>query len=138
MAELKTKSGKGSVTAFIGRIKDPEMRADATALVAMMRKATGAPPRLWGTSIVGFGTYHYVYESGREGDWFLLGFAPRKKELTVYLMCQSASARELRSRLGPHKERGSCLYIRRLSEIHRPTLQRLLAASVRETKRRFG
>lgn len=137
MAELKTKPRTASVDRFVKAIKDPQIRADAGGLAAVMSEATGAPPRLWGTSIIGFGDFHYVSESGREGDWFLLGFAPRKKELTLYLMSGLDAHSALLKKLGPHKRRGSCLYIRRLSDVHLPTLMRLLSASVRATRKRF-
>jgi hypothetical protein len=136
MAELKTKPRTASVDRFVKAIKDPQIRADAAGLAAMMSEAAGAPPRLWGTSIIGFGDLHYVSKSGREGDWFLLGFAPRKTELTLYMISGSHAA--LLKGLGKYKRRGSCLYIRRLSDVHRPTLKRLLAASVREARKRFG
>jgi hypothetical protein len=138
MAELKTKPRKESVDRFVKALKDPQARADVAALTEMMSEVAGAPPRLWGTSIIGFGDLHYVYESGREGDWFLLGFAPRKKELTLYLMSGIETHATLLKKLGTHKKRGSCLYIRRLSDVHLPTLKRLLAASVRDTRKRFG
>jgi hypothetical protein len=93
---------------------------------------------MWGSSIVGFGDYHYVYDSGREGDWFLLGFAPRKKDLTIYVMSGLDNHRELLSKLGPHKSGKGCLYIRALRDLHLPTLKRLFSASVRETLKRYG
>ena len=136
MAELKTKPRTASVDRFVKAIKDPQIRADAAGLASMMSEAAGAPPRLWGTSIIGFGDFHYVSKSGREGDWFFLGFAPRKTELTLYMISGSHAA--LLKGLGKYKRRGSCLYIRRLSDVHRPTLKRLLAASVREARKRFG
>jgi hypothetical protein len=138
MAELKTKPRTASVDRYVKGLKDPQIRADAAGLAAMMSEAAGAPPRLWGTSIIGFGDFHYISQSGREGDWFLIGFAPRKKELTLYLMSGLDAHSALLKKLGPHKRRGSCLYIRRLPDVHLPTLKRLLTVSVRATRKRFG
>jgi uncharacterized protein YdhG (YjbR/CyaY superfamily) len=100
-----------------------------------MRKATGAEPKMWGTSIVGFGKYHYVYESGREGDWFLAGFSPRKQSLTLYLMGGLSRFAELLSKIGKHKTGKGCLYINKLQDVDLPTLRRLVEASVKNARK---
>ena len=126
MAELKTKQNDASVEKFLAKQKDPQVRADCQALVDMMSKATGEPPRMWGGSIVGFGNWHYVYESGRTGDWFQTGFSPRKQSLTLYLMVGFAGREALLSTLGRHSTGVGCLYIKRLSDVHMPTLRTLI------------
>jgi hypothetical protein len=136
MAELKTRKTSASVAAFIAGIKDERQRQDARALVAMMRDVTGKKPAMWGTSIVGFGAYHYKYASGREGDWPLTGFSPRKQNLTVYCMSGFAGQRDLLTKLGKHKTGVGCLYFKSLDDVDTTTLRRLISASVKETARR--
>lgn len=109
MADNKTQPTKVSVTGFINAINDTEMRADARKVASMMRKATGKRAKMWGSSIVGFGTYHYKYASGREGDSLLTGFSPRKQALTVYIMGGFSKFDALMKRLGKHKTGKSCL-----------------------------
>lgn len=136
MAELKTKATKASVTKFIAGIPDEQLRKDAKAVAALMRKTTGAAPKMWGTSIVGFGAYRYQYASGQKGDWFLVGFAPRKANLTLYLVGGIKSQPELMKKLGKHKVAGSCLHIKTMEGIHVPTLQKLMDASIVVLKKR--
>ena len=136
MAELKTRASRRSVTAFLAGIRDPELRRDCTTLVRMMKKVTKARPTMWGTSVVGFGTYHYRYPSGREGDWFLTGFSPRKRNLTIYLMAGAAREPALRKRLGRHTTSVGCLYVNGLVGIDLGVLERLIAGSVREVRAR--
>jgi hypothetical protein len=125
MAELKTTPNDGDVDAFIDSVPEPA-RSDCRELVALMAAATGAPPVMWGSSIVGFGEVHYRYASGREGDWFAVGFSPRKKNLTVYLTDGiDKHARHL-DRLGPHSTGKGCLYIKRLDDIDRAALGSLI------------
>ncbi|HEX9167204.1 MAG TPA: DUF1801 domain-containing protein [Gemmatimonadales bacterium] len=138
MAELKTKPGSGSVSKFLAGIADEATRKDCETLVKLMRSVTRAEPVMWGPSIVGFGTYHYVYESGREGDWFLAGFAPRKGNLTLYIMSGFPQHAALLKQLGKHKTGGSCLYVKHLADLDLKVLRQLVAASVREVKRRYG
>ena len=135
MAELKTKATGASVVKFLAAIKDEQRRADCETVLAMMRKATGAEPKMWGTSIVGFGDYHYVYASGREGDWFLAGFSPRKPSLVLYSMGHFQQFEALLSKLGKYKLGGGCLYVNRLSDVHMPTLRKLIDQSVRMAKK---
>lgn len=136
MAELKTKVNKASVTKFLNGVKDPDRRRDCLRVMEIMKRATGAKPKMWGSSIVGFGSYHYVYESGREGDWFLAGFSPRKQNLTLYIMSGFRKHDSLLKKLGEHKTGKSCLYINGLDEIDVPTLRTLIHESVKETRKR--
>ena len=127
MAELKTKPNRADVGKFIDSITDAGKRRDSRALLAMMQEITGAKPRMWGASIVGFGTYHYRYASGREGDWFVTGFSPRKQALTVYLMCDVSTQQPLLDKLGKYKIGKSCLYIKKLADIDEAVLRQLIA-----------
>jgi Domain of unknown function (DU1801) len=136
MAELKTSVNNASVTKFLKNIKDPDRRRDCLMVMDLMKKVTGAKPKMWGSSIVGFGSYHYVYESGREGDWFLTGFSPRKQNLTLYIMSGFRKYESLLKKLGKHRTGKSCLYINGLDEIDLPTLPSLITESVKETRRR--
>ncbi len=117
MAELKTKRTEASVEEFISEIADDCRREDCLALVRIMRQATRSEPRMWGTSIVGFGEYHYKYASGREGDWFLAGFASRKRDLTIYIMAGFERSEALLMKLGKHNTGKCCLYVKRLREV---------------------
>jgi hypothetical protein len=133
MAELKTKPTGQSVAQFIAA-QDEQRREDCATLAALMEKATGAPPKMWG-AIVGFGDYRYKYASGREGDWFLTGFAPRKGNLTLYVLNGFPGQDELLAKLGKHKTGKGCLYLNRLDDIHLPTLKKLITASVKQAKK---
>jgi hypothetical protein len=132
MAELKTKPSDASVERFLAAIEDEARRADCRALVRIMKEATGSPPRMWGSSIVGFGDYHFKYASGREGDWFLTGFSPRKQDLTLYVMGGFENHRDLMEKLGKFKTGKGCLYLKRLDDAHLPTLKRLILRSVKQ------
>jgi hypothetical protein len=134
MAELKTKPTNESVKDFLNRIPEAERREDCFAVAKMMEEITGEKPKMWGPSIVGFGGYHYKYASGREGDWPMAAFSPRKKDLTVYLMMGFEKRAELMEKLGKHNHSKSCLYIKRLSDIHVPTLKKLIKVSVKDLK----
>jgi hypothetical protein len=134
MAELKTKKNDGDVHALLAGISDDTVRRDAETIVGLMRTATRAEPTMWGSSIIGFGSYHYVYASGREGDWFQIGFAPRKKNITLYLMGGLKAHASLLKKLGKHKVAGSCLHITNLDDVHLPVLKELLRGSVRWAK----
>ena len=134
MAEMKTRPTEASVAKFIAN-EDASRREDCATLLALMQQATGAPPKLWGSSLVGFGDHHYVYESGREGDWFLTGFAPRKANLTLYVLNGFPGQAELLEKLGKHKVGKGCLYINKLGDIHLPTLKKLIAGSVKQAKK---
>ncbi len=130
MAELKTKPNDGSVDEFLLSLPDDTKRRDSYTLVEMMRELTGAEAKLWGASIIGFGDYHYVYASGREGDWFVTGFSPRKQNLTLYIMNGFEPHAELLNQLGKHKLGKGCLYINKLQDVDLDVLRRLVAASV--------
>ena len=132
MAELKTKPTDQSVADFLNQIAEPERRADCLAVAKIMEEITGEKPKMWGPSIVGFGSYHYKYASGREGDWPVTGFSPRKKDLTLYIMMGFEKHHELMEKLGKHSTGKSCLYIKRLSDIHAPTLKKLIKLSVKD------
>jgi hypothetical protein len=136
--ELKTKKTRASVAGFINSIKDPGQKADAKVLVKLMQEATKAKPAIWGSSIVGFGNYQYKYASGREGDWFLAGLSPRAGKTTIYLMPGYLVYGDLLKNLGKFKSAGGCLYINKLSDIHLPTLKKLIATSVRDMKKRHN
>ena len=138
MSDLKTRPTRQSVEAFLRGVPDEGRRRDCRTLVQIMRQITKCEPQMWGSSIVGFGNLHYVYASGREGDWFQTGFSPRKQNLTLYLTTGFEGAGELLQTLGKHKRTGSCLYLRSLDDVHLPTLKRLIRASVRRKPRSAG
>ncbi len=129
MAELKTKETASSVEAFLAAIPDEEMRRDCQVVAQMMEQVVKTKPKMWGDSVVGFGTYHYKYPSGREGDWFLTGFAPRKKALTLYIMAGFTQYDALMDKLGKYKTGKSCLYVKRLDDIDLSVLEELIEAS---------
>ena len=130
MAELKTRENDGDVLAFLNAVPDESKRADAQRVMAIMCEVTGEEPRLWGDNIVGYGHYHYKYASGREGDWFLTGFSPRKANLTLYITSGFEQFEDLRARLGKHTVGKSCLYVKRLSDLDEATLRELIGRSV--------
>ncbi len=136
MAEPKTKRNEGSVKAFLDAIEDERRRKDSVAVVALMKRVTGEEPKMWGTSIVGFGSYHYVYESGREGDAPLLGFSPRKQALTLYVALGSGGFEGLLKKLGKHETGKGCLYLKQLSDVDVNVLEELLARSFEAQKRK--
>jgi len=136
MAELKTKRNKASVSAFLNAIEDPDRRKDCKTLAKMMSEATGAKGEMWGDSIVGFGSYHYRYASGREGDWFVAGFAPRKNDLTLYIMSGFSGYESLLKKLGRHKTGKSCLYLKGLGEVDQAVLRELIEKSVAHVRQR--
>ena len=130
MADNKTRPTQASVTAFMNGIADKQMRADAKKVAAMMRRATGKRAKMWGPSIVGFGSYHYRYESGREGDFMITGFSPRRQALTVYIMPGFGRFPKLMTRLGKYRTGKSCLYIKRLADVDEAVLDQLIHESV--------
>ena len=131
MAELKTKRTGASVAKFLGAITDEQVRQDCLAISALMSDVTGAKPEMWGSSIVGFGTYTLVYADGRELPWPPVAFSPRARYIALYLSCGSEPIDDLLAKLGPHSGGKSCLYIKRLSDVHLPTLKKLVQISVR-------
>lgn len=134
MAELKTKPTAASVSDFLAKIGDDERRKDCVAVSKLMQKATGAKPRMWGASIVGFGEMRYKYASGRELDWFLVGFSPRKNDLTLYIMPGFTHYADQLKSLGKHKTARSCLYIKRLSDIDLVVLRSIVEDSVQRMR----
>ena len=137
VAENKTKATKVSVTAFINSIDDKQKRADVRKVAAMMRRATGKRAKMWGSSIVGYGTYHYKYASGREGDFMISGFSPRKQALAVYIMAGFGQFDTLMKKLGKYKTGKSCLYIKRLSDVDEKVLEKLIAGSVKYMRKNY-
>ena len=135
MAELKTKVNNASVCKFLKRIKDEGARADCFQILAIMQKATKAEPKMWGTSIVGFGSYHFKYASGREGDWFVTGFSPRKQNLTLYIMGGFDGHEELLGNLGKYSLGKGCLYIKKLEDVDIKILKELINKSVKRMKK---
>jgi hypothetical protein len=134
----KTQPGKESVQAFLDAIDDDARRKDCVALKQLIQKVTGHKPVMWGGSMVGFGTYHYVYDSGREGDFFRVGFAPRKAGLSVYLGTGYAAAPELLERLGKYKMGKACINLKRLSDIDTDVLSELIRQSEAYLTRQHG
>ena len=130
MAENKTKPTKLSVAAFIDTLTDPARRADAKALVKLMQSVAGEKPKMWGPSIIGFGSYHYKYESGREGDMPVIAFSPRKSATVMYGMICFREAAALLAKLGKHTTGKGCLYIRKLADVDQQVLQALMVKSL--------
>ncbi len=130
MAELKTRPTNASVTDFLNTVADERKRHDSYMIVEIMQEITQAKPVMWGDSIIGFGSYHYKYASGQEGDWPVVGFSPRKQNLTLYLTYGVDAYDELLSKLGKHKLGKSCLYIKKLDDLDMPTLKELIRLSV--------
>jgi uncharacterized protein YdhG (YjbR/CyaY superfamily) len=137
MAENKTKPTEASVAEQLAAL-DPQRKADCKEIIALMQAATGAKPKIWGPDMIGFGEYHYVYESGREGDWFLCGFSPRKTALSLYIMSGFEQYDALMSKLGKFKTGKSCLYVKKLDDVDRTVLKQLITKSVSHMKKVHG
>ena len=134
MPELKTKKTDQSVDEFLNKVVDLQRRDDCYQILKLMQEVTQAKPAMWGDSIVGFGDYHYKYKSGREGDWFLVGFSPRKRYLTVYLMGGFEGYEGILNTLGKYKTGKSCLYINKLADINISILKELIEESIKRLK----
>lgn len=130
MAELKTKPTDDSVEAFLHSVQNKRRREDSFKVLELMKEATGEEPKMWGSSIVGFGSYHFKYASGREGDWMAIGFSPRKQSLTLYIMDGFAEYDVLLGELGKHRTGKSCLYINKLDDVDLDVLRDLVQKSV--------
>ena len=130
MAELKTKPNDGDVRAYLNNVANEKKRQDSFKILELMQKVTGEEPKMWGDTIVGFGSFHYKYASGREGDWFLTGFAPRKQNLTLYITPGFERYDDLMQSLGKHKTGKSCLYINKLEDIDLGVLEELIRQSI--------
>ena len=129
MSEPKTKENDGDVLAFLNSVPDEQKRRDALQVMVMMQEVTGEEPRMWGDSIVGYGKYSYKYASGREGEWPLVGFSPRKQDLTLYIVSGFDNFDDLREKLGKHKVGKSCLYIKRLADVNPEVLREMIRDS---------
>lgn len=138
MAEAKTKPTAASVDAYLASRASPEQLADCKVLMAMCQRVTGKPPKMWGPSIVGYGSYSYRYESGRTGEFCITGFAVRGRELVVYLVAESPGQPALLAKLGKHKMGKSCLYLKRLADVDTRVLETLVEKSVEEVRRRHS
>lgn len=130
MAELKTQPTTASVEKFLNDVANEERRRDCLRILEIMKDATNAEPAMWGTSIVGFGRYNYKYESGTKGEWFLVGFSPRKQDLSLYIMAGLERYKELLKKLGKHKTGRACLYMKKLDDVDVPVLKQLIKRSV--------
>ncbi len=135
---MKTRPTKVSPTAYVKALANDAIRGDSQKLMKIMAKVTRKRPKMWGPSIVGYGSYHYRYESGREGDMPMIGFAPRGRELVVYIMPGFGALKNELAQLGKHRKGKSCLYIRSLDGIDVDVLERILRKSVAEMERRYG
>ncbi len=138
MAENKTQKTGASVAKFLASIKDETRRKDSVAVASLMKKVTGLKPEMWGPAIVGYGRYHYKYDSGREGDMPLVGFSPRNDALTLYLMAKFPGRDKLFAKLGKHKSRKACLYIKRLEDVDARVLENLIARTFAAMKKKYG
>jgi hypothetical protein len=136
-AELKTRKNTKSVAAFLDAIADEQKRQDAKKVLTLMEDITKQKPMMWGSSMVGFDSYHYKYDSGREGDLFMVGFSPRKQNLTIYIMPGYKNFGPIMKKLGPHSLGKSCLYIKRLSDIHLPTLKKIITMGYKDMKETY-
>lgn len=137
MADNKTKPTKLSVAAFIDALTDQTRRADAKTLVKLMQSASGEKPKMWGPSIIGFGSYHYTYESGREGDMPLIGFSPRKAATVLYNLTGFSGSEALLAKLGKHTKGGGCLYIKKLADVDQQVLEALVVKSLAAMRARY-
>ena len=136
MAEAKTKGKEASVAKFLDSIADEGQRSDSRALLDLFQKATKTEPKMWGGSIIGFDTYHYVDKSGRQGDWCLAGFSPRKGTLTLFMLGGWDQHGELLAKLGKHSLRQEILYIKQLEDVNGPALKKLIGAALKNAKAR--
>lgn len=138
MSENKTRKTDASVMDFIVTIANPQRRSDSEVLLELFQSETGEAPRMWGDSIVGFGNYHYRYDSGREGDWFLTGFSPRKQNLSLYIMPGADRFQAELNKLGKHKLGKSCLYINQLRDVNLDVLRTLISKAVHYMREKHG
>lgn len=137
MAENKTQQTKVSADSFLNGLKDKARAADSRVVLKLMQKVSGESPKMWGPSIIGFGTYHYAYDSGREGDFLRIGFSPRAQALTLYIMGGFPRYEALMAKLGKYKTGKSCLYIKHLSDVDLKVLEELILASWKEMAKRY-
>ena len=138
MAKLKTRPSEVDPRAFVEAVEHPKRREDGLVLLDLMQEITGEKPQMWGPSIIGFGSYHYVYDSGREGDWMLTGFSPRKSAMTLYIMGGYKEHESLMKKLGKHKTGKSCLYINKLEDVDMAVLKRLIKQSTAYIQKKYA
>ncbi len=138
MADLKTKQNDASVTDFLDQVENEQRQTDCRELLKMFSEVTGEPAKMWGENMVGFGKYHYKYKSGHEGDWFLTGFSPRKQNLTIYIMTGFEKYNDILEDLGKYKTSSSCLYVKKLEDINREVLSKLIRRSVEDMRERYN
>ncbi|MBA3314310.1 MAG: DUF1801 domain-containing protein [Planctomycetaceae bacterium] len=138
MAENQTQETDASVEAFLESVEHPGRRADSNVLLDLMRRVTGAPPKMWGPAIIGFGKYHYRYDSGREGDMLRVGFSPRKANLALYVIIKDDDRKPLLAKLGKHKTGVSCLYINKLADVDLKVLEAMVARSWNAARDKYG
>ena len=134
MAENKTKQNNQSVAKFISNVEDPQKREDSKAILALMKQVTKVEPKMWGDSMIGFGRFHYKSDSGREGDWFITGFSPRKQNLTIYITPGFDKYESLMKQLGKHKTSKGCLYVKKLEDVDMKVLKQLIKQSNQDMK----
>lgn len=137
MAELKTKLNDASVVKFLASIENEQQRKDSFDILELMKEATRDEPKMWGESIIGFGKYHYVYASGREGDWMRIGFSPRKGKISLYLMCEVEHQTKILNRIGKYKSGKSCFYINKMSDIDRNVLKELIQSAIAKMEEQY-
>ncbi|MEO9871071.1 DUF1801 domain-containing protein [Ekhidna sp.] len=137
MAELKTQPTLLNVDEFIDSVEPEWKRDDARKVLELTKKITGKLPTMWGNSIIGFGRYHYKYKSGREGDWFLAGFSPRKQSMTIYITGGFEGQEDLLEKLGKHKKSVGCLYVKKLTDIDMKVLEQMILKSIAKLKKRY-
>jgi len=136
-AQVKTTENSNSVSAFIKKLADPERQKDANAIITLMRDESGFEAKMWGTAIVGFGNYHYKYDSGREGDAPLVAFSPRKTEFSLYLSSLFEKREELLKKLGKHKSAKGCIYIKKMADVDADILKKMVANSIKYYKAKY-
>jgi hypothetical protein len=137
MADLKTKENDASVQDYLNAIDDPQRKDDCLSIHEIMQRITGHEGSMWGNSMIGYGSYHYKYESGREGDWFLAGFANRKKSISIYIMSGFSQYDDLLDNLGKHKTGKFCLYINKLDDIDKEILEKMIETSVEYIQHKY-
>ena len=138
MADLKTKPNNASVGAFLKAVDDETKLKDCHRIIEIMQQITGHPPKMWGSGIIGFGSYHYVYESGREGDWPLTGFSPGKQNISLYIMSGFGDYEKQLANLGKHKTGKACLYVKKLEDINTSILKEMIEESVQKISKKYS
>ncbi|WP_324719125.1 DUF1801 domain-containing protein [Salinimicrobium sp. HB62] len=137
MATLKTKPTEASVEDFLEQVENEQRKADCCELLQIFSEVTGESAKMWGENMIGFGQYHYKYKSGHEGEWFLTGFSPRKQNLTIYIMTGFQDYEELLKDLGKYKTSSSCLYLKKLDDVDRGVLKKLISHSVEDMRKKY-